>query len=89
MTQRRRVLVSGRVQGVFFRDSARRRAVEAGIAGSARNLQDGRVEIVLEGDADAVAAMIEWCRQGPDYARVEDIEVTEEEPQNLQGFAIT
>lgn len=89
MRQRKRVLVSGRVQGVFFRDTARQRASDAGIAGSARNLKDGRVEVILEGDAEAVAAMIEWCRSGPDYARVEDIEVVDEEPQGTGGFDIT
>lgn len=88
MTQRKRVLISGRVQGVFFRDGARRRAASAGISGTARNLDDGRVEIIVEGDADALAALVEWCRQGPDYARVEGVEVTDEEPQGIRGFDI-
>ena len=87
-TIRRRVVVGGRVQGVFFRDTARRIATGKGLAGSATNLRDGSVEIVVEGDPEAVAEMIEWCRRGPQWSEVSGIEVTEEEPQGLSGFSI-
>jgi acylphosphatase len=85
---RRRALVSGRVQGVFFRDSSRQQAAGHGVAGLARNLPDGRVEVVLEGPPDAVAAVLAWLRQGPPYARVETVEVTEEPAEGLRGFEI-
>ncbi len=87
MTVRKRVLVSGRVQGVFFRDSARREAQSQGLGGSAKNLHDGRVEVILEGDEEAVERMIEWCRSGPDHADVDAVEVTDEEPSGTTGFS--
>jgi acylphosphatase len=83
---RRRVLVSGRVQGVFFRDSVRRAASEADVAGRAVNLDDGRVEVVLEGQPEAVQRVIEFCRQGPGRAEVRDVQVSEEEPEGLSAF---
>ena len=86
MTIRRRLLVSGQVQGVFYRDSCRQEAEEKGISGSARNLSDGRVEVILEGDEDAVGRMIEWCRRGSDMARVDSVEVEEQQPQGESGF---
>ena len=86
MTIRRRLLVSGQVQGVFYRDSCRQEAEEKGITGSARNLPDGRVEVILEGDQDAVERMIEWCRRGSDMARVDSVEVEEQQPQGESGF---
>ena len=67
---RRRVVVGGRVQGVFFRDSTRREAQQRGVSGWARNLPDGRVEVVLEGGPDEVAAVLSWLRDGPPHARV-------------------
>jgi acylphosphatase len=85
---RRRALVSGRVQGVFFRDSSRQQAARRGVAGRARNLPDGRVEVVLEGPPEEVAAVLAWLRQGPAYARVETVEVTDEPVQGLRGFEI-
>ena len=85
---RRRALVSGRVQGVFFRDSSRQQAARRGVSGQARNLPDGRVEVVLEGPPDEVAALLAWLRQGPVYARVETVEVTEEPVEGLRGFEI-
>ncbi|MDQ5815183.1 MAG: acylphosphatase [Actinomycetota bacterium] len=87
MTVRRRVLVSGRVQGVFFRDSARREALREGLGGSARNLDDGRVEVILEGDEDAVDRVIAWCSAGPDHADVDSVDVTEEDPAGAAGFS--
>lgn len=85
---RRRLLVSGRVQGVFFRDGARREARSAGVAGEARNLPDGRVEVVLEGEAGAVEDVVEWCRRGPPGAVVTDVAVADEPPEGLSGFSI-
>jgi len=85
---RRRVWVSGRVQGVAFRASARREARDAGVAGYARNLADGRVEAVFEGEPGAVAALLAWCREGPSHARVDRVEVREETPEGLAGFEV-
>ncbi len=85
---RRRVLVDGRVQGVFFRDSCCREASSAGVAGWARNLADGRVEVVAEGDEEAVERLVAWCRQGPRGAHITGVEVNEEEPEGLSGFAV-
>lgn len=85
---RRRVVVQGRVQGVFFRDSTRRAAAARGVAGWVRNRPDGTVEAVFEGDPDDVAAMIRVCEQGPGRAEVARVEVSEEEPEGLTGFAI-
>lgn len=86
MVVRRRVLVSGRVQGVFFRDTCRRLAAQAGVGGSARNLPDGRVEAVFEGDQEAVERLVAWCREGPADALVTDVEVRDEEPRGERGF---
>ena len=86
---RNRVYLSGHVQGVFFRDSARTVASEAGIAGSATNLSDGRVELVLEGDEDAVLEVISWAKNGPSHAHVDSVEVVDDAPQGLSGFRIT
>lgn len=85
---RRRVQVSGKVQDVFFRDSTRREAERAGVAGWVRNTSDGRVEAVFEGDPDAVEAMVSWCREGPDSADVSDVEAHDEEPEDLSGFTV-
>lgn len=87
-TVRRRALVSGRVQGVFFRDSARREADRRGVAGQARNLPDGRVEVVLEGPPDDVAAVLGWLGEGPRHARVDAVEVTDEPVEGLRGFEV-
>jgi len=85
---RRRVLVSGRVQGVWFRDSCRTEAQRAGVAGWVRNLRDGRVEAVFEGESDAVDEMVEWCRQGPPNAVVVDIDVVDQAPEGEPTFQI-
>ena len=73
----RRCYVSGRVQGVFYRASTRQRAQELGCRGYARNLADGRVEVLAVGEPTAVHALIEWLRQGPPAARVTDVNCTE------------
>ena len=85
---RRRVVVSGRVQGVFFRDTTRRRAEAAGVAGWVRNTPEGKVEAVFEGEPGAVDELVEFCRRGPSGAEVAGIEVEEEQPENLSGFAV-
>jgi acylphosphatase len=84
---RRRVVVSGQVQGVFFRDTCRREAARRGVAGWVRNCPDGTVEAVFEGPDDAVAAMVAWARTGPAQAVVDDVQETEEEPEGITGFA--
>ena len=85
---RRRAVVHGNVQGVFFRDSARREAEKVGVAGWITNNSDGTVEAVFEGTDDAVEAMLGFCREGPGRADVERIEVSEEEPEGLDGFSV-
>jgi acylphosphatase len=85
---RRRVLVSGWVQGVWFRESCREQAVAAGVTGWVRNLADGRVEAVLEGPEPAVQRVVRWCHEGPRRARVEAVDVTAEEPVGESGFLV-
>jgi len=88
-TVRRHVIIRGEVQGVFFRDSTRKEAESRGVAGWVRNRDDGAVEAVFEGSADAVEAMLEWCRSGPSRADVEDMHVSvEEESDGLDGFEV-
>lgn len=85
-----RVVASGRVQGVFFRDSCRRQAIEQGISGWVRNLPDGSVEAVFEGAPDGVEAMVEWARQGPPSASVTGLDVYQETPEggDPHGFEV-
>jgi acylphosphatase len=85
---RRRALVAGRVQGVWFRESCRDQAQAAGVGGWARNLGDGRVEVVLEGTAGAVDEVVAWCRRGPRRARVDRVDVVDEAPVGEQGFRV-
>lgn len=85
---RRRVHVAGRVQGVWFRESCRDRALDAGVSGWVRNLDDGRVEVVLEGPAAAVDEVVAWCRQGPPRAHVDRVDGVDEEPVGEQGFRV-
>jgi acylphosphatase len=85
---RRRVVVHGRVQGVFFRDTVRRLADSRRVSGWVGNRPDGTVEAVFEGAPDAVESMVRFCHEGPRGAQVEQVEVTEEEPEGLLGFAI-
>ena len=83
---RARVVVRGRVQGVFFRAETRDRARSLGLSGWVRNVADGSVEAVFEGDRDRIESMLEWCRRGPGFAEVEDLDVAWEEPRGEQGF---
>ncbi len=82
------MIVHGRVQGVFFRDSVRERAWAHGVSGWICNRSDGAVEAVLEGRTENVDRVVRFCRTGPRHASVERIEVTEEEPEGLSGFEI-
>jgi acylphosphatase len=88
MSVRKHLFVSGRVQGVFYRDTCRRVAEQEGVAGWASNLADGRVEIVLEGDANAVERVEKWCREGTDWASVDSVDASEEKPEGLSSFSI-
>jgi acylphosphatase len=86
--RRARVLVRGRVQGVFFRAETRTRAESLGLSGSVRNLPDGSVEAAFEGEPERVESMIDWCRRGPVGANVEGVEVSPEEPTGKNGFDV-
>ena len=85
---RRRVVVRGDVQGVFFRDSARHEAERRGVAGWVENRADGAVEAVFEGEPGAVEELTAFCRDGPPQARVEHVDATDEEPTGLDGFRV-
>jgi acylphosphatase len=84
---RRRLVVHGFVQGVGFRYSLARQAQSRGVAGYAANEPDGTVEVVLEGEPDAVESLMRWCEQGPRGASVDRVDVAEEQPEGLRGFA--
>jgi acylphosphatase len=86
---RKRVVVHGRVQGVFFRDATRRHAERHGVAGSVRNTTDGTVEAVFEGPTDLVDELVAFCNQGPRGAVVERVEVYDESPEGVRGFRVT
>jgi acylphosphatase len=86
--RRVRVVITGRVQGVFFRATCAREARSLGLAGYVRNLPDGRVEAVFEGPDARVDRMVEWCRIGPEHAHVDAVEVIPETPSGGRGFAV-
>lgn len=87
--QRAHVYISGSVQGVGLRASARQQARELGLTGWIENLPDGRVEAVFEGSPDDVRRMTQWCEQGPTYATIEGVEVQEEDVRgDLRGFEV-
>jgi acylphosphatase len=85
---RAHVFVSGRVQGVYYRATTRETARERGVDGWVKNLPDGRVEAVFEGDREAVEEIIEWCHTGSPDARVDDVEIEYDEPTGIDGFEI-
>ncbi|WP_336038153.1 acylphosphatase [Halobacterium yunchengense] len=85
---RARVLVSGKVQGVYYRANTREAATDRGVDGWVRNLRDGRVEAVFEGDREAVEAMVEWCHEGSPAARVDGVEVEYGDPEGEEGFRV-
>jgi acylphosphatase len=84
---RARVVIRGRVQGVFFRAETRERARSLGLRGWVRNMPDGTVEAVFEGEHERIESILIWCRRGPALARVDDVEVQWAEPQGDVGFA--
>lgn len=86
--KRAHVRVYGKVQGVWFRANTKKKAEELGVNGWVRNMPDGSVEAVFEGDEQAVEKLIEWCHSGPEMARVEKVEVEYEEPKGEKGFTI-
>ncbi len=85
---RRHVIIHGRVQGVFFRDSLRERARAGGVAGGARNLPDGTVEAIFEGPLEEVERLVRFCELGPPRAHVDRIAVRVEEPAGLSAFEV-
>lgn len=85
---RRRVVVRGRVQGVWFRDSTRERARARGVAGWVRNRPDGALEAVFEGPPAGVESLVRFCETGPPHAQVETIETAEEPPAGDTDFHI-
>ncbi len=85
---RAHVYVSGKVQGVYFRATTRDEARERGVDGWVRNLPDGRVETVFEGPRESVEEMVAFCHEGSSAARVEDVDVTYEDPQGEDGFEV-
>lgn len=84
----KRCLVDGRVQGVFYRTSARSKAVELGLTGWVRNLQDGRVEVLMKGSGGQVEDMIDWLWQGSSISQVVSVQCTEEQADDLDGFTV-
>jgi acylphosphatase len=86
---RKRVIVHGQVQGVFFRDTTRRMAESRGVAGWVRNNPDGSVEAAFEGEPDAVDEMVRFAHEGPRGAAIASVDVVDEEPEGLAGFRIS
>lgn len=89
MSVAKRIVVSGRVQGVFYRDTCRREANRLGVTGSAQNLPDGTVEVIAEGEPDAVDELIAWCKKGPAQADVDSVQVSDAAPVGAASFKIT
>ena len=85
---RQRVVVTGHVQGVFFRDTTRREALRRGVCGWVCNRSDGAVEAVFEGPADAVGALVDFCSGGPRGASSRTSTAATEAPEGLQGFEV-
>ena len=86
---RAHVVVTGRVQGVFFRMETKRAAERTGVSGWVKNKNDGTVEAAFEGDEDRVNSVVEWCREGPPYARVIKVDVNRQDYQGeFEGFKI-
>ena len=83
------ILISGRVQGVFFRDNTRKQAQKLGIFGWVRNLEDNRVEAVFEGKKEKLEKILEWAKKGPMFARVDNIDIQWQEYKNeFQNFEV-
>jgi acylphosphatase len=88
MLQTISITVIGQVQGVYYRQSTREKALELGVSGFVKNLPDGNVRILATGTADQLDKLVIWCKQGPPYAKVKAVDVNNEEPQVFMGFAI-
>ena len=87
--ERAHVFVSGKVQGVYYRATTRDEARERGVTGWVKNLDDGRVEAVFEGERDDVQEMVDWCHEGSPAARVDDVEVEwQDATGEFDGFGI-
>jgi len=83
------VIISGRVQGVWFRADTKDKAEQLGIGGWVRNTTDGKVEAVFEGDEENIKEMLDWCHHGPPSAEVENVEIEKQTPSNgFDGFSI-
>lgn len=82
------LIVSGRVQGVFFRDNTRRKATELGLHGYAKNLKDGNVEVIAQGNKDKINELIDFIKKGPGIAKVADMKIKHKEPENFNKFEI-
>lgn len=82
------VIVSGKVQGVFYRQSTKEKARALGLTGTVRNNKDGSVEIIATGDADSIAALIAWCHEGPREARVTDVAVQDIPVTQFESFHV-
>jgi len=80
--------ISGRVQGVFFRANVRKKALELGLKGYARNLPNGNVEIAVQGDGEKISELIHFIKSNPGAAKIEEIKTAEREPENFKGFEI-
>ena len=88
MIERRRIQVTGHVQGVFFRNSAKEQAEHLGLAGFAQNEPDGSVLVVIEGQPEQLGRFIAWCGEGPPDAEVVQVDVTTETAEGLNGFEV-
>ncbi|MFH0936902.1 MAG: acylphosphatase [Candidatus Daviesbacteria bacterium] len=88
MVKHIRLTVLGKVQGVFFRSSSQKKAQEFGLTGFAKNIPDGKVYIEIEGEEKNLEKFIAWCQKGPPFAKVENVQVTEEEVKNFSEFKI-
>jgi acylphosphatase len=83
-----KLTISGHVQGVFYRQSAKEKAISLGISGTVKNLPDGSVEAAITGNPEHVEEFIDWCRKGPSGAKVEKVDIHETPLKNFTGFVI-
>jgi acylphosphatase len=84
----KRMVVRGRVQGVYFRASAREKAEELGISGEVRNLADGSVEVIASGTDEQLSELLKWCKVGPPHATVDEVIVSDLPEREFKGFSI-
>jgi len=90
MTARVHLVITGRVQGVWFRANTQKKAKTLDLKGWVKNLPDGRVEAVFEGEKEQIDRIIEWCKKGPSFARVDDVQIQWETPmEDFTTFTIT